>query len=73
MRKLICSKHVVYIKAINTAYIDLTYKQHQQMIRKLSIATFYSAIIFCMVSYASVMEPLLSSTGSLYSMQKTVV
>lgn len=35
------------------------------MIRKLVIATFYAAIVFCVISYASVMNSLLSSVGNL--------
>ena len=35
------------------------------MLRKLLTATFYSAIAFCLVSYASVMVSLLSSVGNL--------
>lgn len=34
------------------------------MIRKLFIATIYSAIAFCVVSYASVMASLLDSVGN---------
>lgn len=37
------------------------------MTKKILIATFYSVVLFCVISYISVMIPLLSSIGSVTS------
>ncbi len=39
--------------------------KHNRSNKEFITATFYSAIVFCVVSYASVMVSLLSSVGSL--------